>query len=148
MSMLNLSHYDLGDAVGAVPTSFGIGSLTGIATGALYDVGFSDVAFSVGSNDVTIAVVSIILGTILAYVTNDGISVSSLMNRPNWEKAAVLATVAIPVASVFFPGVSEFLNESYVNGTVAAFVMLAGYLTVGYRRARDSKQGLFESVSL
>ncbi len=38
--------YDFGDLIAGIPTSFGIGSLTGVATGSIYGVSLTDQALT------------------------------------------------------------------------------------------------------
>ena len=139
--------YDFGDLLAGMVGSFGIGSITGIADSSAYGVSFTDAALSLGGDAVSYAALAVLLSTLVSCVTNDGLSVKSLMNRPTWEKVAVGALVLGTVALSFnVAGIHDVVLQNYVNGTIAAGTMLTGYLIVAFRRANSAKKGLFTRV--
>lgn len=141
-------NYDIGDVIAGIGTTFGIGSITGISQSSVYGVSLNDTAFSLGATGVPIYLLLIILGVIVSYATNDGLSFESLMNRPTWEKVAAASTIAIPIAAQFITELNSIMLESYLNGTLFAIPMLIGYLIVGFRKANSKKEGLFSKVSV
>ncbi|MFC6723124.1 hypothetical protein ACFQE1_01700 [Halobium palmae] len=140
-------NYDFGDLLAGMVGSFGIASLTGISESSAYGVSFTDTAFSIGGEAVSIAAFSVVIATLVSFITNGGLTVQSVMNRPVWEKTAVASLVSIPVlTTVNLFGIHGLITESYVNGTIAAAIMLVGFLIVAFRRANSAQKGLFERV--
>ena len=143
-----LERFDGGDIVGAFILFAVLTPWTGISNGTEY-FGFSVVApaFTAGQWTVAMATVGIWVGTIVAYVTNQGMNLDSILKRPLWEKLTAVGTMLAPLIINNIGGLESWMLQSYINGTAVYLLVYAGFIVVGFRRMNDKKRSFMDTVS-
>ncbi|WP_327051135.1 hypothetical protein [Halomicrococcus gelatinilyticus] len=90
-------HYDLGDIFGSLVLYSSTTALTGISGSMLYGMDLTKVAFAAGPFEFSMSTLGIWLAVSVAFATNGNLQLSQLMARPEWERYAVIGTLAAPV---------------------------------------------------
>ena len=142
VDLLGSSNYDIVDTILGGVFGYGAITLLEMGTSTIEGVSFSDTAFSVGSTGIPFYLIAVIGAVLGAYISNDGLSLSSLQNRPTWEKVAAGSTIGLPLGIHFFSDINSLFTGSIEARVASLALLVVGYLIVGYRRMTTRKRSL------
>jgi len=127
------------DAVDASLLVAGLASafmLVGVASFNLFDVAFSDTLFSLGGIGLSTAWVIGYGSIVLTILTNDNTELQTLSDDiqglQGYYMAAAIGTLALPIAFVVSPAVSDFITSADLWGLAYVVSVTSGQFALGW----------------
>jgi hypothetical protein len=137
--------FDTEDAPGLAAIVLGAIGLTEIGTISIYGYSLADIAFSMGTTNISWAAVLVVAGLAWVSFTNevglgdytDMISdgTDPQQKNKNLETAyrvAVVALIGVVLGMVFVTGFADYVTGSDIAGTIAALGILSGTVVAIY----------------